>query len=285
MFESTTPPLRLTLVGLGSAGRSRLKALAATPGLQLAGLVSRRAELATISWEEALRSPQIDAIAISTENTDHAARARQALLADKHVLLDYPIATAPGEAEALYELAAQRDRLLHVEHIGLLAPDHVELKSQAAKMGTLLKGEFLFQGGWSEKLEDAKYSGPLPLLVLPRLLQMADLFGSFDIEASQLRRYSPGFSLHLHLRFGDGGGLDFTEERIPNLPRRRSLLAQGKNDSIAWRSGTLTGGLFARDLACFRDRIVSGAKGYYDENRMLRVLNLLIQGKINMQSP
>ena len=268
-------PIGIALVGMGSAGRSRERACGEVPGIRLGARVSRREGCGDRSWAEVLQDPGIDAIAISTENSSHADLVQAGLEAGKHVLCDYPLALSGSRAAELFKLAEQKGRVLHVEHIALLSQEHQSLKSEVALAGDLVKGEYLFQGGWSEKLADTALSGPPTFLSVSRLVQIADLFGPFQIETARIEPKVAGFSLHLHLRFPGGGVLGFTEERLPGLPRRRSLVASCQRGSVALKAGSLGGGLFAKDLEWFRDRVRQGRPCYYEEETMVSILDLL----------
>ncbi|MFO1463938.1 MAG: Gfo/Idh/MocA family oxidoreductase [bacterium] len=265
----------LALCGMGAAGKARRLATQGVEGLQVVAEVSRRPGVGNQSWAEVLADPGIDAVAISTENTAHARQVEQALQAGKHVLCDYPLALEGSRARGLFRLAQARGKILHVEHIALLSEEHLALKAEVRAAGPLVKGEFLFQGGWNEKLADPDYSGPYPFLAVSRLLQIADLFGAFQIAEARQEGSAQGYSLHLHLQFPGGGRLGFTEERRVGLPRRRSLMAECERASVALKAGTLGGGLFAKDLAWFRDRIRGEKNCYYDEGLMLGILDQL----------
>ena len=269
------PALAIVLCGMGSAGRSREKACPEVEGIRLVGRVSRREGIGDISWAEALASPEAEAVAISTENVRHADLTAAALEAGKHVLCDYPLAFSGEKAAELFALARRKDRVLHVEHIGLLSEEHRRLKEAAEQAGPLEQGEFLFQGGWNEKLADVAIGGPYPFLAASRLMQVADLFGEFEIENSVSEASAEGYRLHLHLDFKSGGSLGFTEERRVGLPRRRSLIARCRGGNLSLKAGVMGGGLFARDLAWFRDRVREGKPCYYDESLMIRVLEEL----------
>lgn len=267
--------LMLALEGLGSAGRARERAAGELAHWQVAATISRRPGEGSHSLEAALSDPSISAWAISLENTAHAPAVRRALEAGKHVLCDYPLALSADEAKDLFSLANSKQRLLHVEHIGLLSPEHLKLKEQVRQMGELSEGEYIFQGGFKESLLDETRQGPLPFLSLSRLLQVADLFGELTLEDYRIDLTPPGFSLHLHLKNPGGGRLGFTEERRPGLPRRRSLVARGSQGQVHWKAGLGGGGLFAKDLECFRKRIEGKQDCYYDEGLMIQLLQLL----------
>jgi predicted dehydrogenase len=69
------------------------------------------------SFEEVLADETIDAVAIATQPSRHAALALAALHAGKHVLVEKPIALDRGEAEAMVRLADRIDRRLMVGHV------------------------------------------------------------------------------------------------------------------------------------------------------------------------
>lgn len=265
----------MALQGMGAAGAARQRALQNLQGLQLAGILSRRPELATLTLAQALQDPEIDAIAVSLENMAHAAAVRAALEAGKHVLCDYPLALTRREAETLYDLARKKNRILQVEHLGLLTEEHDAVKKEVARKGPLIKGEYVFQGGWNEKIADIKRTGPYPIVAYSRMMQVADWFGTFVIESHEIKNSEQGFFLHLHLRFDHGGMLGFTEERLPGLPRRRTLSARLRDGVTHWKAGPGSGGLFAKDLEWFRDRILLNQPPYYNELKMLSVLGEL----------
>jgi len=267
--------LKIALIGMGVAGNARIRALESLSQWKLAGTVSRRSDVGTLQLEELWSNPQISAVAISTENTSHEAIAGQALKAGKHVLVDYPLALTFGGARDLKELAKKQNRVLHVEHIGLLTEGHRTLKAEAQALGPIEKGDYLFQGGFNSKLSDANRSGPPHWLALSRLVQIGDLFGPFKLKVREYRQDQNGFTLHLHLHFPKGGVLGFTEERREGLPRRRTLTAQCEKGPIAWKMGVGSEGLFGKDLRWFHERITENKPCYYDEEMMVDIIGQL----------
>ncbi|MCP5468034.1 MAG: Gfo/Idh/MocA family oxidoreductase [Deltaproteobacteria bacterium] len=267
--------LRIVLKGWGVAGRARFQAIENDKNIECLGVVSRREEFATLSWNQALNDTQVEAIAISTENTDHAKSVREALKANKHVICDYPLALNYGEAAELFDLAKIKQRVLHVEHIGLLTEAHRKLKNQIKSLGSLQRGEYIFQGGWNEKLADSAYAGPPYLFALSRLLQVGDLLGPFEIEVKEYHIHEKGFRLHLHLKFPQGGVLGFTEERQVALPRRRSLQFQCSQGNVNWKPTLKKENLFGQDLKWFYQRLRENKACYYDEALMLDILKQL----------
>ncbi len=85
----------------------------------------RRAELADQypdvrvreSYGEVLEDPSVDGVVIATPAETHADLTRLALQADKDVFVEKPLCLETGEAEALIQMADERDRILMVGHL------------------------------------------------------------------------------------------------------------------------------------------------------------------------
>ena len=71
----------------------------------------------------ALEDPAVELVAIATPIPHHFPLAQAALQADKHVLVEKPLAGSVAEAAALVELARARRRLLLVDHTYLFTPE------------------------------------------------------------------------------------------------------------------------------------------------------------------
>ncbi len=104
---------RVGIVGLGEiANRRHVPAIAATEGLDLAGVASPdgAAVAGVPSWldHRDLLAADIDAVAVCTPPSVRFRIAADALAAGKHVLLEKPPAATPGELAALVEMAQAR---------------------------------------------------------------------------------------------------------------------------------------------------------------------------------
>jgi predicted dehydrogenase len=82
------------------------------------GVVNRRypGVEVTTDYQDILRDPRIDAVAISTPVTTHFALAMEALEAGKHVLVEKPMTATSDEALRLIERAERRNLVLMVDH-------------------------------------------------------------------------------------------------------------------------------------------------------------------------
>ncbi|OGQ07360.1 MAG: hypothetical protein A3G32_05165 [Deltaproteobacteria bacterium RIFCSPLOWO2_12_FULL_40_28] len=283
---------KLAIVGLGSAGRSRLKALETSSHFDLGGIVSRRAELATSSWEKTLSDPQISCVAISTENSLHPQLVKEALQHKKHVLCDYPLAFSMEKAKELFDLAKKSKKILHVEHIALLSNDHQMAKTSLFQLGTLKEGSYLFEGGWQPKWAKKDFAGPESFIPEARLLQIMDWLENFEIQKQKLICNEKNFLFEAKLIFSqrranqdsplhkkNEGILSFTEKRQAGLERRRNFRAHFENGDYEWKYQPTPEGLFARDLEHFYHRITNGTPCYYSEKNMLKLTEQLSQIK------
>src|SRR6185369_9122074 len=91
--------------------------------------------------DEVLAAPDVDAVVLATPASAHAAHARQALEAGKHVFVEKPLALSSSDAEEVVRAAEQASRTLMVGHIMLYHPV-VDRMKQMIKSGEL--GEVLY---------------------------------------------------------------------------------------------------------------------------------------------
>jgi UDP-2-acetamido-3-amino-2,3-dideoxy-glucuronate N-acetyltransferase len=95
---------------LGAVCDSSAKVLESVPKLYPGAM-------ATKSLAVLLKSNEIDAVAIASPASQHAAAAKAALLAGKDVFVEKPLALDVKEAKALLDLARRKKRVLMVGHI------------------------------------------------------------------------------------------------------------------------------------------------------------------------
>lgn len=118
--------LHVALVGYGFAGRTfHAPLIGAVPGLRLTCVVSGDAgkvhrDLPGMRVERdagnAIEDGSIDLVVIATPNDTHAALARAALAAGRHVVVDKPFVLSTHEARELAAFAASCGRMLSVFH-------------------------------------------------------------------------------------------------------------------------------------------------------------------------
>jgi predicted dehydrogenase len=119
MNESTVSPgpLRWAIAGAGTISRSIVPDLQLIPGNRVDIVFSRdKAKAARFAeefrlarWTDDFASmisdPRVDVLYLATPFATHAAMAREALLAGKHVVVEKPMALNAGEVEELFGLA------------------------------------------------------------------------------------------------------------------------------------------------------------------------------------
>jgi predicted dehydrogenase len=270
--------LRLAVVGLGRAGAARVRAIEALESVELAGLVTRGGGPGARSLDDVLGDPRVDGLCVCTPNSLHADLVRRALAADKHALVEYPLAPGPSEATELFALARERDRVLHVEHIELLSPSQEEQRRRVAELGRVQQGTLQLEAAAEGWIADRALAGSPALRAVARLHRLVDLFGEARVEGAALsERGVQGYRLEVELGFQEGGGLRLIEER-------RAGARRGVEWEIVCERGVLRnppsqspGKLFEEDLTCFAQRVRKGAPHYVSEDRIVHVLDLVRQ--------
>lgn len=120
---------KLAVVGVGNWGKNLLRNFCALLGEErviacdadpkrLQELRGPYPNLQTVQdFSTLLENSRVDALVIATPVVTHYELARQALLADKHVFVEKPLALRASEARDLIHLAEQKRRVLMVDHL------------------------------------------------------------------------------------------------------------------------------------------------------------------------
>ncbi|KAI4530883.1 hypothetical protein MG293_018741 [Ovis ammon polii] len=177
-------------VGVGRAGSVRIWDLrnphASSAFLNLIGFVSRQElgsidEVPQISLEDALSSQEVEVAFICSESTSREDYIRQFLNAGKHVLVEYPMTPSWVAAKDLWELAEQKGKVLHEEHVELLMEEFAFLKKEVVGKD-LLKGSLLFTAA---PLEEERFGFPA-FSGISRLTWLVCLFGELSLVSATL---------------------------------------------------------------------------------------------------
>lgn len=268
----------VAVVGLGRAGRARVRELEGHPRAALVCAVRRTPDATRGERHlyQVVEDPRIDTVFVCTPNRLHVEVTRTCLEARKHVCVDYPLAEGPGEARALFSLAERVGRVLHVEHIELLSPSQQVQRDRARSLGRPEGGELSFRApdkGW---IGESALAGSPALRAVARLHRLVDLFGRVDaVEPNVRERPEGGYRLEVDLVFGDGGRTRLVEERGPGLERGTDWSIRCQNGRLTSPPQSPAGPLFRRDLDHFLDRIEKGVAPYVSEGRVLHVLDLV----------
>ncbi|MBW4532432.1 MAG: Gfo/Idh/MocA family oxidoreductase [Pleurocapsa minor HA4230-MV1] len=187
--------LKVGIVGTGYAARKRAEALKSDPRTELLVATGNTpvklqefcqtyAVSAVDSWSELVNLPQLDLIFICTINQGCGAIAKAAILAGKHVVVEYPLALEVEVAQEVIELAAAKQKLLHVEHIEIIGGLHQALKQYLPQIGkvfhasyTTIAAQHPVEPSW--KYHRQQFGFPLSA-ALSRIHRLTDLFGTVE---------------------------------------------------------------------------------------------------------
>jgi len=297
--QACLPPICIGIVGTGYAANRRAEAIQADDRARLitaAGHSSPKtaqfcktyAVDAAESWQHLVEDPRIDLAIVATINRDRPAIVRSALEAGKHVVVEYPLALNPTDAQDLVRLAKVRGKLLHVEHIEILGGLHQTMRRSLPDIGTVSYARYVtlapkrpFARSW--KYHREMFGFPLSA-ALSRIHRLTDLFGEVESVACQYRvwderdGYFTACLCDAQLRFASGfiadvvygkGDRFWKAERTFELHGERgTLVFEGQQGKLV-RGTEVTPlevarrrGLFAKDTACVLDYLTEGQPLY-----------------------
>ncbi len=130
----------IAVVGIGSWGKNLARTFFQLPGVSLALCCDpneeslKQAEIQypgtriTQNFQDVINDQQIDAVVIASPAVLHYQLAKQALLANKHVFVEKPIALSASDAEELVQLSTEHHKILMVGHLLLYHPAVKKLK-------------------------------------------------------------------------------------------------------------------------------------------------------------
>ncbi len=132
-------------------------------------------------WAHLVAREDIDGVVICTHNDSHGEIALAALRADKHVFVEYPLASDVGEGEAALRLAKERHRVLRVSHPEVVSNEHQALKEKISELGELLLTTFVRltpgRGARPEVLFNLPISGTPAHFFIYHIYPIVDCFG------------------------------------------------------------------------------------------------------------
>ena len=171
----------------------------------------------TGDFERLLSDEGLDAVVVASPVPTHAELARRALLANKDVFVEKPLASSPADAEHLVRLAAEKDRILMVGHLLEYHPAVFHLKTLVSS-GELGEVFYIYAHrlnlGIVRRDENALWSlGPHDLSVAMHLLDQEPIEaqatghsyikrGVEDVVFANLR-FSDGKVAHFHMSWLD----------------------------------------------------------------------------------
>lgn len=307
-----TQPVKIGLVGTGYAAKKRAEAFKSSKYAELIAVSGHKIEdtqtfaekyqiKAVNSWHDLINNLNVDLICISNFNQDHSLITHTALKANKHVIVEYPLAFSPSEAEDLIKLAETRDRLLHVEHIEILGGVHQAIRQYLPEIGdpflanyTTIAPKNPAPCNW--KFHYHQYGFPL-IAALSRIHRFTDLFGEVENVSCQTRFWDAPerhyflsclcqaqltFKNNLLVNIIYGKGEIFTERnRTWELyGNRGKLLFEGEKGYLIKDNQTISievaprKGLFAKDTEMVLAHLFEKEPLYINNNSSLYALKI-----------
>ncbi len=120
--------LRVAVIGLGSFGKNHVRAIAETPGVQLAGVFDLDPSKSSFSSIEEIFG-QADCAIVATPTATHEEIASPLLRGGLDVLVEKPIASSSEAGRRLSNLALQQGRILQVGHLERFNPAITALRN------------------------------------------------------------------------------------------------------------------------------------------------------------
>lgn len=309
-------PIRIGLVGTGYAAKLRSQALLADGRARLAAVAGHLPETteefartyqteAEVSWRKLVEREDIDLVIIATISRDHAAIAKAALAAGKHVVVEYPLALDVAEASEIIALSEKAGKLLHVEHLELLGGVHQALVKSLPDAGRVFYVRYATLSPQRPAPRRWSYQRDLfgfPLMgALSRVQRLTDVFGQVDAASCQAQYWDapppqaePGYFTAClctaQLRFKSGviaevvygkGEIFWTAERKLEVHGDRGTLIFDGDEARLVRGSEISPidagtrrGLFAKDTAMVLDHLIDGTPLYIAPEASLYALKV-----------
>ncbi len=130
----------MVIVGFGYWGKRLARVASGIPEVNIAGIIDPGVRDSSVDigsrripvfqdMNTVLRDTGVDAVMISSPAESHFAIARAALIHNKHVFLEKPMALSVADAETLTTLAQKKKRVLLVDHTYIYSDTIVQMKS------------------------------------------------------------------------------------------------------------------------------------------------------------
>ncbi len=227
--------INYALIGFGGIAENRIakegfaldsKRFNPLDGIKLVGATdinpSRRevVEALGLKWyssiDEILADQNIQAVFIATNNSSHAAIAKQAIIAGKHCLIEKPLATTLEDAEAVKRLAEEHELCVSVDHMMTHNSYNIKARELLAdgSLGEVndmvIHMEFLF-GSTPEEAASWRCSQPSELGgpigdVASHCFYMAEFLGNSEISSMSCRYQEPTLDIAVE----NGAQIKFT---------------------------------------------------------------------------
>ncbi len=312
MITNINLPLRVGIIGTGYAAKKRAEAIKSDRRTELLVVTGNTPEKlrefsqayaaqAIDSWNKLVNLPQLDLIFVCTINQNCGAIAKAAILAGKHVVVEYPLALEAKIAAEVIELASQKQKLLHIEHMEIIGGLHQALKKQLAQIGkvfyaryTTISSQHPVKPSW--KYHRAMFGFPLAA-ALSRIHRLTDLFGTVE-SVTCCNRYwnltdSDYFTaclcdaqlnfdsgIRAEVTYGKGDIFWHSDRTLEIYGEQGKILFKGEQGTLILEQGeqeipvTPRRGLFAQDTAMVLDYLFEQQPLYIQPQASLYALRV-----------
>ena len=184
--------IKIGIIGSGGMAQHHLKRFSAMSTAEVVAIASRNAQTGgqlaaqhntafVPEWTNLITRDDIDGVVICTHNDSHGEISLAALQADKHVFVEYPLASDVGEGEEALRLARERHRVLRVSHPEVVSNEHQALKQKIDELGKLHLTTFVRltpgRGARPEILFNLPVSGMPAHFFIYHIYPIVDCFG------------------------------------------------------------------------------------------------------------
>ncbi len=228
-MNTSTPPVRVLVAGLGNMGRSHALAYHNNPGFEIVGLVNRTkrdlpAELEVYpifsDFGAALDQLKPDFCSINTYSDSHADYAVMAFEAGCHVFVEKPLATTVADAERVVAAAKKHGRKLVIGYILRHHPSWMRLIEEARKLGP----PFVFRMNLNQQSSGEKWD--VHKALMQTTSPIVDCGVHYVDVMCQITDAKP-----VEVR---GMGLRMSEEIAPDMYNYGHLQVMFEDGSVGW---------------------------------------------------
>ncbi|XP_033740510.1 biliverdin reductase A-like [Pecten maximus] len=289
---STSNPYGVVVVGIGIAGRVRIRDLSVISHFRdchwtIKGFVSRRdieiKGVVKLDLDDAMSRQDVQVIIICTENEQHEDLVRKSLQHGKHVLVEFPVALSVASAKEFYQLASEKGLILHQENIALMNDFKDKLiGARKWNSGTIsLTGK---RNGW---IGDMERSGQPFIANISLIETVYHLVGEVKVVGGKFTILENGYNATAELETVDGRKITVSLTRLTEAKRQKKVYFELEDGSVleyvpeAPKSQPSQGegtkpviGLFMRDFLLFINEVKSSKNSEVDINRTIRSMEI-----------
>ena len=141
--------INIGIVGSGFIVPIFIEAVNNVGGYHIRGIMARKEEVLsqlkekhsidyyTLDYKELFNDPKIDAIYLGVPNSDHYFYAKEALLANKHVIVEKPFCHKYKHAKEIVELAKEKNLIVYEAITNQSLPNYQKIKELLPKIGDI----------------------------------------------------------------------------------------------------------------------------------------------------